>query len=146
MAGAVAGELKNRLPPDDVTAAQLRARSWWKGPEIIVIADDFDLLSPGGPGPLAPFVEFLPQAKDVGFHMVIARRSGGAGRAMYEPVPQRMREVGAAGLLLSGDRQEGAIFPGAHFSVQPTGRGHLIRRGRRPALIQLAYRDQDIAG
>jgi len=139
MAGAVAGELRGRIPPDDVTAAQLRERSWWKGPEIIVVADDYDLLSPGGPGPLAPFIEFLPQARDLGFHLILARRSGGAGRAMYEPVPQRMREVGAAGVLLSGDRQEGALFPGAHLSVQPPGRGTLVRRGRKPMLIQLAY-------
>ncbi len=139
MAGAVAGELQARLPPDDVTAAQLRARSWWSGPEIVVLADDFDLLSPAGPGPLAPFVEFLPQARDLGFHMVVCRRSGGAGRAMYEPVPQRMREVGATGLLLSGDRQEGALFPGVSLAVQPPGRGNLVRRGRKPMLIQLAY-------
>ena len=45
-------------------------------------------------------------------------------RALYEPVPQRLREVGATGLLLSGDRQEGAIYPGMHLSVQPPGRGH----------------------
>ena len=139
MAGAVAGELRGRMPPDDVTAAQLRERSWWKGPEIVVVADDYDLLSPGGAGPLAPFIEFLPQARDLGFHLILARRSGGAGRAMYEPVPQRMREVGAAGVLLSGDRQEGALFPGAYLSVQPPGRGHLVRRGRKPALVQLAY-------
>ena len=145
MAGAIAGELQSRLPPDDVTAAQLRARSWWKGPEIVVVADDYDLLSPGGAGPLAPFVEYLPQARDLGFHMIVTRRSGGAGRAMYEPVPQRMREVGASGLLLSGDRQEGALYPGAYLSVQPPGRGNLVRRGRKPMLVQLAYRPEDPA-
>jgi S-DNA-T family DNA segregation ATPase FtsK/SpoIIIE len=139
MAAAVAGELQGRLPPDDVTAAALRARSWWKGPEIVVIADDYDLLSPGGPGPLAPFVEYLPQARDLGFHLVLARRSGGAGRAMYEPVPQRMREVGATGLLFSGDRGEGALFPGASMSVLPAGRAQLVRRGRKPHLIQVSY-------
>ena len=58
---------------------------------------------------------------------------------MYEPVPQRMREAGASGLLLSGDRQEGALFPGAHLSVQPPGRGHLVRKNRRPQLVQTAY-------
>ncbi|MTD15251.1 type VII secretion protein EccCa [Nakamurella sp. YIM 132087] len=139
MAGGVAGELRKRLPPDDVTAAQLRSRSWWKGPEIYVLVDDYDLLASGGPGPLAPFLEFLPQARDIGFHMVLCRRSGGAGRALYEPVLQRLREVGATGLLLSGDRQEGAIFPGVHLSVQPTGRGTLVRRGRKPQLLQLGY-------
>jgi len=142
-AGAIAAEVEKRLPPDDVTAAQLRSRSWWKGAEIVVIVDDYDLLTSGGPGPLAPFLEYLPQSRDLGFHLVICRRSGGASRAMYEPVPQRLREIGATGLLLSGDRQEGQLFPGTYMSVQPPGRGTLVRRGRKPQLIQLAYRPED---
>ena len=139
MAAGVAGELKNRLPPDDVTPAQLRSRSWWKGPEIFVVVDDYDLLASGGPGPLAPFLEYLPQARDLGFHMILARRSGGAGRALFEPLLQRIREVGCSALLLSGDRQEGQIFPGVHLSVQPPGRATLVRRGRKPQLVQLAF-------
>jgi len=142
-AQAIANEIQKRLPPDDVTAAQLRSRSWWKGAEIVVLVDDYDLLSPGGAGPLAPFLEFLPQARDLGFHMIVVRRSGGASRAMYEPIPQRLKEIGASGLLLSGDRLEGQLFPGSYMSVQPPGRGQLIRRGRKPQLIQLAYRPED---
>ncbi|MFC7547913.1 type VII secretion protein EccCa [Plantactinospora sp. GCM10030261] len=139
LVNGVCGELRNRLPPDDVTIEQLRNRSWWKGPEVVVLCDDYDLLPTGGAGPLAPFLEFLSQSRDLGFHLVVARRSGGAGRAMHEPVPQRMREVGCAGLLLSGERQEGQLWPQAFLSIQPPGRGRLIRRGRRPTLIQLAY-------
>lgn len=138
-AQAVASEIGKRLPPDDVTAAQLRSRSWWKGPEIVVVCDDYDLLATGGPSPLLPFLEFLPQAKDLGFHMLICRRSGGASRAMFEPLPQRMKETGATGLLLSGDRMEGQLFPGVYLSPQPPGRGTLIRRGRKPQLMQVAY-------
>ncbi|MBM0233991.1 type VII secretion protein EccCa [Micromonospora sp. STR1_7] len=135
----VAAEVRKRLPPDSLTVDQLRNRSWWKGPEIVVLCDDYDLLPGGGAGPLAPFLEFLPQSKDLGFHLVLARRSGGAGRAVHEPVPQRMKEVGCAGLLLSGERQEGQLWPQAHLSVQPPGRGRLVRRGRRTTLVQLAY-------
>lgn len=141
-AAVVAQELTNRLPPDDVTAAQLRSRSWWKGPEIVVLVDDYDLVASGGTGPLAPFMDFLPQARDLGFHIILCRRSGGAARALYEAVPQRLKEVGATGLLLSGDRQEGQLFPGTYMSPQPPGRGTLIRRGRRPQLIQLAHLPQ----
>ncbi|MDQ2846673.1 MAG: type VII secretion protein EccCa [Actinomycetota bacterium] len=140
---AIAAELEKRLPPDDVTAGQLRSRSWWKGAEIVVIADDYDLLSSGGQGPLGPYLDYLPQARDLGIHLIICRRSGGAARAMFEAVPQRLKEVGATALLLSGDRQEGQLFPGAYMSVQPPGRGTLIRRGRKPQLIQLAYRPED---
>ncbi len=139
LAQGVAGELRNRLPPDDVTARQLRERSWWKGPEIVVLCDDYDLLPAGGPGPLGAFLEFLPQSRDLGFHLVVARRSGGAARAIHEPVPQRMKEVGCAGLLLSGERQEGQLWPQSYLSVQPPGRGYLIRKNRRPQLVQTAY-------
>jgi ESX secretion system protein EccC len=139
LARNLAGELRNRLPGDGVTAAQLRDRSWWSGPEIVVLCDDYDLLADGGAGPLAPFLEFLPQSRDLGFHLVVTRRSGGAGRALFEPVLQRMKEVGAAGLLLSGDRQEGQLWPGAYPAAQPPGRGLLVRRGHSPALIQTAY-------
>jgi S-DNA-T family DNA segregation ATPase FtsK/SpoIIIE len=135
----VSSELRNRLPPDDVTVQQLRDRSWWKGPEVVVLCDDFDLLGTAGAGPLAPFLEFLPQSRDVGFHLVVVRRSGGAGRAVHEPVPQRMKEVGCAGLLLSGERQEGQLWPQAYLSVQPPGRGLFLRKSRKPQLIQLAY-------
>jgi len=135
----VSNELRKRLPPDDVTVKQLRERSWWNGPEIDVLVDDYDLLSGGGPGPLAPFMEFLPQSRDLGFHLVLARRSGGAGRAIFEPVPQRMKEVGSAGLLMSGERQEGQLWPQTYLSVQPPGRGYLVRKNRKPSLVQLAY-------
>ncbi|HEX5493623.1 MAG TPA: type VII secretion protein EccCa [Mycobacteriales bacterium] len=138
-AGLAGQELTRRMPPDDVTSAQLRERSWWKGPEIIVLADDYDLLSPGGPGPLAPLLEYLPQSRDLGLHIVLLRHSGGASRAIHEPVVQRLKENGATGLLLSGDRQEGQLWPGAYLSIQPPGRGLLIRRGRRPLRLQLAH-------
>ncbi len=139
LAGGVAGELRKRVAPDDVTVQQLRDRSWWKGPEVVVLVDDYDLLPGGAPGVLGPFLEYLSQSRDVGFHLVVVRRSGGAGRAIYEPVLQRMRELGCAGLLMSGERQEGQLWPQAYLSVQPPGRGYLIRKNRRPTLVQLAY-------
>jgi ESX secretion system protein EccC len=144
LAVGVANELRKRIPPDDVSVQQLRDRSWWKGPEVVVLVDDYDLLPSGAPGVLAPFLEFLPQSRDVGFHLVVARRSGGAGRAMYEPVLQRMRELGCAGLLMSGERGEGQLWPQTYLSVQPPGRGYLVRRNRRPTLIQLAYVEPEV--
>ena len=138
LAAGLAKELAQRLPPSDVTTTQLRERSWWKGPEIIVLVDDYDLLSPSGAGPLAPLLDYLPQARDLGLHCILLRRSGGASRAIHEPLIQRLKELGATGLLLSGDRQEGALWPGSYLSTQPPGRGTLLRRGHKPQLIQVA--------
>jgi S-DNA-T family DNA segregation ATPase FtsK/SpoIIIE len=144
VAAAIAAELTKRLPPDNVTAAQLRGRSWWTGPEIFVLVDDYDLLATGASAtPLTPLLPFLAQARDIGFHLVLARRSGGAGRAMHEPLILRMRESGATALLLSGDRQEGALFPGAVMCTQPPGRGILVRHGRHPTVVQVGFRGDE---
>src|SRR5690606_10144417 len=85
---AVADSLRRRLPGPDVTPRELRERSWWSGPDVYVLVDDYDLVAPGGAtaNPLLPLVEFLAQAKDVGLHLVVARRCGGAARTLYDPV------------------------------------------------------------
>ena len=44
-----------RIPGADVTQQQLRTRSWWSGPEIYIVIDDYDLVAPPtGGNPLAP--------------------------------------------------------------------------------------------
>ena len=76
-------------------------------------------------------------------HLVVARRSGGVSRALYEPVLQGLKESGATALLLSGDRQEGQLYPGIFLSQQPPGRVTLVRRGRKPMVVQTAYRPEE---
>ncbi|GAB3967559.1 hypothetical protein GCM10027615_17260 [Plantactinospora veratri] len=90
---SVAGYMQRRLPGPDVTPQQLRDRSWWTGPELFVLVDDYDLVATGPNNPLLPLVEYLPQARDVGLHLVLTRRSGGASRSLYEPIIQRLREL-----------------------------------------------------
>ncbi|WP_194899189.1 type VII secretion protein EccCa, partial [Catenulispora pinisilvae] len=105
----LAEALRDRLPGPDVTAAQLRTRSWRTGKDVYVFVDDYDLVASPTANPLAPLVELLPYARDVGLHLVVARQSGGAGRAMFDPVLQKLRDLNTAGLLLSGDRDEGPL-------------------------------------
>ena len=101
--------LVSRLPPADLTADQLRNRSWWRGSDLFVIVDDYDLVA-GVSNPLLPLVDLLPQAREIGLHLVLARSAGGAGRAMFEPVIQRLREMGSTALLMSASKDEGPIF------------------------------------
>lgn len=143
--GSITKELDGRVPPDDVTADQLRNRSWWSGPDIVVMADDYDLVE-GNNGPLRQLVPYLPQARDLGLHVVVLRRSGGAGRAMYEPLVQALKENGATGLLLDGDRQEGQLWPKTWLTRRPPGRGTLIRRSGSQELIQLALNTEEEDG
>ncbi|SCL20949.1 DNA segregation ATPase FtsK/SpoIIIE, S-DNA-T family [Micromonospora pallida] len=137
--------LRRRLPGPEVTATELRERSWWKGPELFVLVDDYDLVVSPSHNPLAPLLEFLPQAKDVGLHLVLTRRSGGASRSLFEPVVQRLRDLGTPGLLLSGSRDEGALLADVKPSKQPPGRGQLVDRRTGVSLVQLAWAQTDPA-
>jgi S-DNA-T family DNA segregation ATPase FtsK/SpoIIIE len=145
----VAGSLRRRLPGPDVTPEQLRDRSWWTGPEVYVLVDDYDLVAGSGGAagnPLLPLVEFLPQAKDVGLHLVVARRSGGAARALFEPVLARLRELATPGLVMSGSPDEGPLLEGVKPTQQPPGRGTLLTRRGGARRVQLALLDPDVGG
>lgn len=139
LAGGVAKELEERLPDD----ADLDSESGHKGPRIVVLVDDYDLLTTAGQKPLAAFVPFVSNGRDIGLHFVVARRVAGAARGMYDPLVQSMREIGTSALLMSGDRGEGQIFPRIYAEAQPPGRGKWIRRGKSPQLMQTALRADD---
>ncbi|HXM54213.1 MAG TPA: type VII secretion protein EccCb, partial [Candidatus Dormibacteraeota bacterium] len=132
--------LTSRQPGADLSPAELRDRSWWTGPDLYLVVDDYDLVgSPGAFSPLVPLVEFLAQGRDLGFHLVLTHRAGGAGRAQFEPVLQRLRDLGTPGILLSGDRMEGPLIGAQAPSPQPAGRGFLVRRQQPARLVQLAW-------
>ncbi|WP_326549890.1 type VII secretion protein EccCa [Micromonospora sp. NBC_01813] len=136
---SAAGYLRERLPGPEVTAEQLADRSWWTGPELFVLVDDYDLVCDGTNNPVQPLVEFLAHARDIGLHLVLARRCAGAARALYEPVVQRLRELSTAALVLSGDRDEGQLVGGVRPGPLPPGRGQLVTRREGARLVQLAY-------
>jgi S-DNA-T family DNA segregation ATPase FtsK/SpoIIIE len=138
-AADVAASLRRRLPGPDVTPRQLRDRSWWTGPEVYLLVDDYDLVATPAGTPLQPLLEFLPQAKDVGLHLVLARRSGGAGRALFEPVISRLRELAAPTLIGSGSPDEGALAEGVKPTQLPPGRGTLVGRRGECRRIQVAW-------
>jgi len=129
--------LLKRLPPPDLTPGQLRARSWWSGPDLFVIVDDYELVASSA-NPMIALSELLPQARDIGLHVVLARSAGGAGRAMFEPVIQRMREMGSPGLIMSGSKDEGQLLGGMRPMALPVGRGYLVERRAGSRLVQTA--------
>jgi len=136
---ALAGALKDRLPPNDITQQQLKERSWWSGPELFVMIDDYDLIGGGSLNhPLGPLVEYLPQARDIGLRVIITRRSGGAGRALMDPIIGRLRDLSCNGLVMSGSKEEGGLFGGYKASPMPPGRGMLVSRSMKSGVIQLS--------
>jgi S-DNA-T family DNA segregation ATPase FtsK/SpoIIIE len=50
-----------------------------------------------------------------------------------------MRELGAQGLVLSGDRSEGALLGNITATQLPPGRGHFHTRRRGGQLIQTGW-------
>jgi DNA segregation ATPase FtsK/SpoIIIE, S-DNA-T family len=132
--------LLNRLPPPDLTPGQLRARSWWSGPDLFVLVDDYELVA-NSANPLLVLSELLPQASDIGLHVVLARSAGGGGRAMFEPVIQRMREMGSPGLIMSGSKDEGQLLGGVRPVALPPGRGYLVERRGGTRLVQTAWHE-----
>ncbi|HEY1319854.1 MAG TPA: type VII secretion protein EccCb, partial [Streptosporangiaceae bacterium] len=129
--------MTKRLPSPDLTPQQLRSRSWWQGSDLFLVIDDYDLVA-GGTNPLMPLAEMIPQARDIGLHIVLARSAGGAGRAMFDPVIQRIREMGSPGLIMSGSRDEGGLIGGVRAQAQPVGRGVFVERRTGNRLVQTA--------
>ena len=135
----VRGSMERRIPGPDVTQEQLRDRSWWSGARLFLVVDDYDLVAAASGNPLAQLLELLPFARDIGLHLVLARRSGGAGRALYEPVLQRLKELGAQGIVLSGEQDEGVLLGNVRPQRMPPGRGVLVTRRRGSFTVQTGW-------
>ena len=137
-----AGFLRGRLPGSDVTAEQIRERSWWSGPEFWVLVDDYDLAVTMSGNPIAELIDLLPQASDIGLHVVLTRRMGGAARATFEKVLQMMGDLAVTGILLSGNPSEGAIINGVKPRRAIPGRAQVVHRDLGVVSAQLASTPQ----
>ena len=42
----VVAKVRERMPPATISQRELQARSWWEGPEIYLVIDDYDLVEP----------------------------------------------------------------------------------------------------
>ncbi|WP_170185624.1 type VII secretion protein EccCa [Lapillicoccus jejuensis] len=126
----LAAALRERLPGPGVTAAQLRDRSWWSGAAAFLVVDDADLL-PGAA--FEPLVPLLPHARDVGLHVLLARRSAGLSRRPH-PVVTALDDLDQPVLLLGGPggpgdgRSPAGSLATATRPAAVVGRGRLTRR------------------
>ena len=108
---------------------------------MFVVVDDYDLVATQQGSPVQALQPLMAQARDVGLHLAVARRSGGASRALYEPVLQSMRDLAAPGLLLSGSPDEGPLVGTQKPQPAPPGRGRLVTRNRGTEVVQTAWTD-----
>lgn len=132
LCGAQVGELATTL-------RQRLSGERWTGPEVCLLVDDYDLISGAAQGnPLGPIVDLLPHARDIGLRLVLARRSAGAARALYDPVLSVLRDLDAAGLQMSHTGDDGPLLGRSRPRQLPPGRGTLITRGAEWS-VQVAW-------
>lgn len=102
---------------------------------VYILVDDYELVA----SELSAMAAVLPHARDIGLHLLIARHSGGAGRALYEPVLAGLRDLGAAGLQLSAAPDDATLLSSLRPQSLPPGRAVLVTRGGGRRMIQLAW-------
>jgi S-DNA-T family DNA segregation ATPase FtsK/SpoIIIE len=138
----IQGAMVSRLPPADLTPDQLRSRSWWTGADLYLIIDDYEMVATSD-NPLRQIAELLPQARDIGLHVIVARAMGGASRAMFDPMIQRIKEMASPGLVMSGNKDEGALLGNVKAHQLAPGRGYFVERRTGNRLIQTAYQNTE---
>jgi S-DNA-T family DNA segregation ATPase FtsK/SpoIIIE len=124
---APVAELAGRL------AARLGGRC---GRDVWLVIDDLDLLPSTAWQPLLPF---LARAVDVGLHVVVARRTGGAARAFYEPLLGTLRDLRSPGVLLSGSAEEGPLLAGVRARTTAPGRARWVSPSGEEGPFQVAW-------
>ncbi len=132
---------RDRLAPPDLTRQQLIDRSWWSGPEHVLVLDDYQLLIRGADGPLGPLADALSHAHDIGLHVLCARTVTGAARSMYETFGKRLAEMQPTLVLLPGESTEGPVAGGMTAREGPPGRANVLLPGGTPSVGQLLDRD-----
>ncbi len=128
---------QERLPPPTLTRRELEERSWWSGPEHVLVVDDYQLLLRGADGPLSPLADALSHAHDVGLHVLSSRSIAGSARSMYEAFGKRLQEMAPTLVVLPGDSNEGPVAAGISARKGPPGRAQVLLPGGAPAVVQL---------
>ena len=138
---ALAANLQKRLPPPDLTTAQLRARSWWTGPDVVLLVDDWHMIVAAGGmmPPMAPLGPLLPAAADIGLHVVVTCQMSQAHRATMDKFVGAAFGAGSPTMFLSGEKTE---FPSSEFKLKrrPPGQALLVSPEGKE-VIQAAYVD-----
>jgi S-DNA-T family DNA segregation ATPase FtsK/SpoIIIE len=112
---------------------------------VYLLVDDYDLVagSPGN-GTLNALVDLLPQAGDIGLHVVLARGAGGSSRLSSDPAIRRLHESNAPDLALSCPPNEMLLLNGTRPRQLPPGRAQLVTR-RSATLLQVGWTPPDSA-
>ncbi|MGD9622823.1 MAG: type VII secretion protein EccCb [Mycolicibacterium sp.] len=124
---ALAVNLTKRLPPADLTQAELRTRSWWTGPDIVLLVDDWHMIVAAGGmlSPMSALAPLIPAAADIGLHLVVTCQMSHAHRSTMDKFVGAAYGAGTPTMFLSGERQD---FPSREILVQkrPPGQAFYV--------------------
>lgn len=140
-------ELEQRLRIySEQPVEHMREPEAWAGQHYYLFVDDYEGVatpSPQTSSPLNPLEGFLQSAREIGFHVVLARRVMDLGRTNYDPIFRTIKNMDCPGLLMNGDPSEGrqALHKQNISDALPPGRGILVRRGTSPMMVQIARSD-----
>ncbi|MGD9517482.1 FtsK/SpoIIIE domain-containing protein, partial [Mycolicibacterium sp.] len=138
---ALVANLTKRLPPSDLTPSQLRQRSWWTGPDVVLLVDDWHMITAAGGmlSPMAPLAPLLPAAADIGLHLVVTCQMSQASRAVMDKFVGAAYGAGTPTMFLSGEKQD---FPSREIIVKkrPPGQAFYVTPDVKE-VIQAAYVD-----
>lgn len=126
---SVCNELALRASDSDQTAA----------PAVYLVVDDYELIADAVAHPLGGVLQFLSRARDIGLHIIIARCSAGAARALYEPVLVAVRECDAFGLQMSSGAEDVPLFATGRPRTLPPGRAILVDRAVGERVVQVVW-------
>ncbi len=137
LATAIQPELAKRMPssPEDATGERPL-------PRIVLLVDDYEVITAGSTAPLQALTPYIAMGRELNFHVVLARRTAGAARGVYESTFMAVRDSGATGLMLSGDRSEGQLLGSVRPRRLPRGRALLVRTGESLRTVQVVLRPE----
>jgi S-DNA-T family DNA segregation ATPase FtsK/SpoIIIE len=101
---------------------------------LVLVIDDYDQLSVLSRNPLSDLKEFMPQARDLHFYVIIVGPASDLMRS--DPLLNAIR-ASRLGIVLGGDPNDPQVL-GVRLSDMAPGRGHLVRRNQK-YLVQLAH-------
>lgn len=136
-----AAKMRGRRAPDGVTSQQLKERSWWSGPEIFVVVDDYHMVAQRGQlNPLDPLKDIIMDGRDTGLHVIAARSIAQADTAMFDSVLGQIKNLNSSGFVMDGSKLDGILVGDVKATKQPSGRGIFVEplHSRRD-LVQAAF-------
>ncbi|MCH9730373.1 MAG: type VII secretion protein EccCb [Actinomycetia bacterium] len=138
---ALATNLAQRLPPAELTPAQLRSRSWWSGPDIVLLVDDWHMIVAAGGmmSPMAPLSPLIPASADIGLHLIVTCQMSQAHRSTMDKFVGAAYGAGTPTMFLSGEKQD---FPSREIVVKnrPPGQAFYVTPDVKE-VIQATYVD-----